>query len=88
MKYSVRKSAEVKMRLYNGSKYEAGTEVSTDYIYSAGRVESFEVVTKSDEEIYNEGFDEVDPNGEYLILTLDGGETATFRNSFTDMFIH
>ncbi len=32
------------------------------------------------------GFDEVDHCGEYLILTLAGGETSTFRNSLCDLF--
>ena len=49
-------------------------------------IEKFEVRQISDEEIFKMGFDEVDPYGEYLILTLTGGETATFRNSLCDMF--
>lgn len=74
---------EVFVEVYDSCKYERDSKKVGEARYD---IESFEVKQISDEEIYSMGFDEVDPYGEYLILTLAGGETSTFRNSFCDMF--
>lgn len=73
------------VEMYNGVKYEEGTEVIATANYKD--VVAFEVKSFSDAEIYDQGFDEVDPYKEYLIITFENGETATFKNSFTDLFI-
>lgn len=72
----------VKVRVYDGSKYTA-SKVAGEVEYE---INGFEVKQISDEEIRNMGFDETDPCGEYLTLKLLDGDTATFRNSFCDMF--
>lgn len=74
---------KVLVEVYGSCKYEAGSKKTGEARYD---IEKFEVKQISDEEIFKMGFDEVDPYGEYLILTLAGGETATFRNSLCDMF--
>lgn len=68
---------------YDVCKYdhEIENEHKTRY-----EIESFEVKQISDREIYDMGFDTVDPYGEYLILKLADGGIAIFRNSFCDMF--
>lgn len=74
---------KVLVEVYESCKYEAGSKKTGEARYD---IEKFEVKQISNEEISKMGFDEVDPYGEYLILTLAGGETATFRNSLCDMF--
>lgn len=74
---------KVLVEVYDSCKYEAGSKKVGEARYD---IEKFEVKQISDEEIFKMGFDEVDPHGEYLILTLAGGETSTFRNSLCDMF--
>lgn len=74
---------KVLVEVYDSCKYERDSKKAGEARYD---IEKFEVKQISDEEIYSMGFDDVDPYGEYLILTLAGGETATFRNSLCDMF--
>lgn len=74
---------KVTIEFYDRPKYEAGAQVIAEKKYE---IESFQVKAISDEEIYAEGFDEVDPYGEYLICTFADGEVSTFRNSYADMF--
>lgn len=74
---------KVSVRVYSGSKYNPGSGKVAQIKYS---IKGYEVREIPDAEIYLMGFDEVDPCGEYLILTLESGETCTFRNSFCDMF--
>lgn len=74
---------KVSVRVYSGSKYNTGSGKVAQIEYG---IKSYEVREIPDAEIYLMGFDEVDPCGEYLILTLESGETCTFRNSFCDMF--
>ena len=75
---------EIKVKVYNGSKYESSSEKVAEVTYH--NVKSARVVHLSDEEIYVQGFDEVDPYGEYFILEHEDGETSTFRNTFVDAF--
>ena len=58
---------KVLVEVYDSCKYERGSKKVGEARYD---IESFEVKQISDEEIYSMGFDEVDPYGEYLILTL------------------
>lgn len=74
---------KVKVKVYSGSKYNPGSEKTAEVTYN---ITSYEVREIPDEEIYAMGFNEVDPCGEYLILTFPNRETATFRNSLCDMF--
>lgn len=74
---------KVLVEVYDSCKYERGSKKVGEARYD---IEKFEVKQISDTEIRSMGFDEFDPYGEYLVLTLAGGETSTFRNSFCDMF--
>lgn len=73
----------VKVKLYDLPKYDAESKKIAEVEYKD--VKSYEVKTISEEEI-SASYDMVDEYNEYLILTFANGETATFRNSHTDMF--
>lgn len=73
----------VRIIVYSGSKYNPGSRKVAQAEYS---IKGYEVREIPDAEIYAMGFDDVDPFSEYLILTLENGETSTFRNSLCDMF--
>lgn len=75
---------KVLVKVYNDIKYDPKSEKSGEATYND--VVSYEVKEMTDTEIYALGFDEIDECGEYLILTFADGETATFRNSYTDLF--
>ena len=76
-----------KLKIYNGVKYEASSKKLAEVEYT--NIRGYEVVTgdratkigletdKNSRDEYNE----------YLIITLENGETSTFRNSYVDMFI-
>ena len=74
---------KVTLEIYDRCKYEQGAEVIMEVKYD---IKSYDVVEMTDEEVYAEGFDEVDPYGEYLILRTMEDEVSTFRNSYCDMF--
>ena len=76
----------VKVKVYNGVKYDRNSEKVAEVEYN--NIKSYEVVTgEKAEQIANEtDEDGRDEYNEYLILTLENGETATFRNSHVDMF--
>lgn len=74
---------KVRIKMYDGIKYNSESKKFGEIFYD---VESFEVVKKTDAELSAEGFDEFDPFNEYLVLKFSDGTTATFRNSFVDMF--
>lgn len=76
---------EIKVKVYNGIKYEASSEKVAEVIYK--NVKTTRVVKLSNEEVYEMGFDDVDPEGEYFIMEFDNGETSTFRNSLVDAFM-
>ena len=76
-----------KVKIYNGVKYESSSKKVAEVEYNS--IIGYEVVTgdratkigletdKNSRDEYNE----------YLIITLENGETATFCNSHVDMFI-
>lgn len=74
---------KVKLKVYDGVKYWDGTAKVADVEYD---IKDFEVKQISDDEIADMGYDTVDEFGEYLILTLESGETSTFCNSHVDLF--
>lgn len=77
----------VKVKLYNGIKYNADTKKVTEVEYN--NIIDYEVVTGDRATKIGLWTDENsrDEFNEYLVLELANGETATFRNSHVDMFI-
>lgn len=73
---------KVKVRVYDGMKYNENSKKMAEVEYN---VTGFEVKEIPATEILKV-FDETDEYNEYLILTLANGETATFRNSHVDLF--
>lgn len=76
----------VKVKIYNGVKYDATSEKVAEVEYN--NIRGFEVITG--EEATAIGL-ETDVNSrdeynEYLVITLEDGEEATFCNSHVDMF--
>ena len=76
----------VKVKVYNGCKYNLESEKVAEVEYN--NIKGYEVVTG--ERATNIGL-ETDENSrdkynEYLIITLENGETSTFCNSNVDMF--
>ena len=74
----------VLVKIYNGSKYDASSEKVAETRYNDAV--SLDVKHISDDEIFAQGFDDVDEYGEYAILTFADGTTSTFRNSYVDIF--
>lgn len=74
---------KVEIVILDRCKYESLSKVvaRTELV-----IDDYEVKTISDQEIYEQGFDEVDPYQEYLIISYSDGRKGTFRNSFVDMF--
>ena len=77
----------VKVKVYNGIKYNMETEKVAEVEYK--NIKRFEVVTG---ERATEIGNETDANiryeyNEYLVLTLEDGEISTFCNSHVDLFI-
>ena len=72
---------KVIVKVYNGSKYSAASQVIDRITYD---IDNFSVMNKADFEDIE--VNELDPHDEYLRLQLTNGNTATFRNSFVDMF--
>lgn len=74
---------KVEIVILDRCKYEGLSKVAarTELV-----IDDYEVKTISDQEIYEQGFDEVDPYQEYLIISYSDGRKGTFRNSFVDMF--
>ena len=77
---------DVKVKIYNGVKYNKDSEKVAEVEYKT--IQSFEVVfgeraTKIGLETDENSRDEFN---EYLVITLEGGETSTFCNSHVDLF--
>ena len=77
---------DVKVKLYNGVKYEASSEKVAEVEYK--NIKGFEVVTGDEATLIGLETDENsrDEYNEYLVITLENGETSTFCNSHVDMF--
>lgn len=76
----------VKVKLYNGVKYEETSEKTAEVVYN--NIRGYEVVTGEKATLIGNETDEHsrDEYNEYLIITLENDETATFCNSHVDLF--
>lgn len=76
---------KVKVKVYDGVKYNADSEKVAEVEY---QIKDYEVVTGSRATEIGLSTDENsrDEYNEYLVLELENGETATFCNSHVDMF--
>lgn len=76
----------VKVRVYDECKYSKTSEKIAEVEYY--NIRGFEVMTGDRAaEIANEtDADGQDEYNEYLVIELENGETATFRNSHVDLF--
>lgn len=83
---SVKGKMKVKLKLYNGVKYNPQSKIIREFeFYIKGyKVLSGRKATKLGEQIDESGRDKYN---EYLIITLDNGKKFTFCNSLVDMFI-
>lgn len=79
--------AEVKVVVYDGSKYDASSDVEDRSFFKG--LTSWDIIEGGEEaeeiEIY--GRCGIDKNHEYLVLHFKDGSTKTYKNSFVDMFI-
>lgn len=74
---------KAKIEVYDICKYNPESKVVAEVEYK--NIVKFEVKIIADEEMLAT-YDMVDDYKEYLILTFADGDTATFRNSYVDMF--
>lgn len=74
----------IKLKVYNKNKYYEDSQKIAETTYK--NIKNFEVKKMSVNEIIAQGFDEFDDYDEYLIITLENDEKATFRNSYVDLF--
>ena len=77
------------IEIYNGCKYSSDIEVFRNpkhVMYDD--VEKYEIVTGEDAAMIEAETDSsgIDDYHEYLVLHFKCGDTATFRNSYVDMF--
>ena len=77
----------VRLKIYDGCKYTNICNKVKEVLYT--NIKGFEVVTgeratKIGEETDGNSRDEYN---EYLLITLEDGDTSTFRNSHVDLFI-
>ena len=80
--------AVVEVEVYSECKYTASAEVFENSIKVNYSIENWEIVTGEDarESETNTDGTCIDDYHEYLVLHLMDGDTATFRNSYVDMF--
>ena len=73
------------VKVYNGVKYEATSKKVAEVKYN---IRGYEVATgdRATEIGLETDENSRDKYNEYLIITLENGETATFCNSHVDMF--
>lgn len=81
-------SKNVELNIYSECKYTASKEVfenekKVSYQYCTG----FEITDGKGAEIEKTDGTCIDDYDEYLILYFEDGTTATFRNSYVDMFL-
>ena len=76
----------VKIKIYNGIKYEATSEKVDEVTYN--NIRSYEVVTGERAIEIGNMTDEGsrDEYNEYLVITLNDGDTSTFCNSHVELF--
>ena len=76
----------VKVKIYNGVKYEAISKKVAEVEYK--NIRSYEVVTgdRATKIGLETDVNSRDEYNEYLIITLEDGEKSTFCNSHVDMF--
>lgn len=76
---------KVIVKIYDEMKYKAESSKVGEIEYE---IEGFKVVggTEADEIEKNLSADSFDEFKEYLVLKLQNGQYATFRNSYVDMF--
>lgn len=76
----------VKVIIYNGFKYNFENEKVSEVVYND--IRGYEVVTGEKATLIGNETDEAsrDEYNEYLIITLENGDTSTFCNSHVDLF--
>lgn len=85
MKKEFTSEVRVEVKITDICKYDPASEYKAEAKYW---ITGYKVVNIPQEEILAETDESnLDPFNEYLILDLTGGDTATFRNSFCDMFL-
>lgn len=77
---------DVKVKIYDKVKYEKDSVKVAEVEYK--NIEGFRVVTGEEATEIGLSTDKNsrDDYNEYLVITLEGGEEATFRNSYCDLF--
>ena len=78
---------KVKLYIYENSKYTGNIGEEKEVNYTG--LKSWSVVDGEDAKAIENETDGscIDENHEYLVLNFVDGTTATFRNSYVDMFI-
>ena len=71
--------------MYNMVKYDRNSKKTSEVEYN--NIKGYEVVTGEKATLIGNETDEAsrDEYNEYLIITLENGETLTFRNSYVDL---
>ena len=89
---TVGKNIVVEIEVYSECKYKAAELGHMDVFENSIKVdysiENWEIITGEDARDIEVETDEdgIDEHHEYLVLHLTDGNTATFRNSYVDMF--
>lgn len=78
---------KVKVNLYSECKYTASHEVYENrHVIEYSGLVKFEIVSGFQAREIELHSDLIDDHHEYLVLYFEDGDTATFRNSYVDMF--